>query len=468
MGIARAVHDGTVASLPHSGAELPPAPRSLEETGLSFLALVELLTKILFLRGQLRLIELSAHIRLPASLVENLLGFMRSERLCEVVRRGGTDGDVDYQLTDAGRARAAGYLARNQYAGAAPVSLDAYTEVISRQSVAGMRVTRQDIARDLHGVVIQPQVRDQLGAAMNSGRAIFVHGPSGSGKTFLAERLHGLLHGRVAIPYAITVDDEVIQVFDPVVHTPVPTPAPASSPLDRNGHRDARWVECRRPVVVTGGELTLAMLDLEFDRGAGYYRAPPHLKANNGILIVDDLGRQLVSPRALMNRWIVPLDRRRDYLTFHSGYKFMVPFDVMLIFSTNLLPHDLADPAFMRRLGHKIHVGPLPEEEYRAIFRQVCDDLGIRFVETAFQHLLRKRHEGEQRPLLACYPRDLLGQVRDYAHYEDIEPQLTPQAIDRAWDSYFVAKTSGQGASPDYGGPHETRPPSTGDPPSAA
>ena len=190
------------------------------------------------------------------------------------------------------------------------------------------------------------------------------------------------------------------------------------------------------------------MLDLEFDRSAGYYRAPPHLKANNGILIVDDLGRQLVSPRELMNRWIVPLDRHRDYLTFHSGYKFMVPFDVVLIFSTNLKPADLADPAFMRRLGHKIHVGALTEDEYKAIFRQVCDELEIAYVETVFEHLLHNHHQRKQRPLLACYPKDLLGQVRDFARYEGVEPQLTVQAIDRAWDNYFIASRQEENAMP--------------------
>ena len=458
MTIARVLLDETVASLPSAEGELPPAPRSLEETGLAFLSLVELLTKVLFLRGQLRLIELSAHIRLPASVVEKLLGFMRTERLCEVVRRGGTDGDVDYQLTDAGRTRAAGYLARNQYAGVAPVSLDAYAQVVARQSVAGMRVTRRDVARGFHGVVVKPRIRDQFGAAMNSGRAIFLYGPAGSGKTFLAERLRGLLHGTVAIPHAITVDDEVIQVFDPFVHTPVQAgahAANAASVLDRKAPRDARWVECERPVAITGGELTLAMLDLEFDRSAGYYRAPPHLKANNGIVIIDDLGRQLVSPRELMNRWIVPLDRHRDYLTFHSGYKFMVPFDVVLIFSTNLNPGDLADPAFMRRLGHKIHVGALTEDEYKAIFRQVCDELGIAYVETVFEHLVRNHHQREQRPLLACYSRDLLGQIRDFARYEGAEPQLTPQAIDRAWDNYFIASRQEESVALDSKASHD-------------
>jgi len=431
--------DATVTMIRHAETHVPPAPRSVEETGLAFLSLVELLTKILFLRGQLRLVDLSAHIKLPASILEKLLGFMRTERLCEVVRRGGTDGDVDYQLTDAGRKRATGYLARNQYAGVAPVNLDAYAQIVGQQSVAGMRVTRQDVARGFHGVVVTPHIRDQFGAAMNSGRAIFLHGPAGSGKTFLAEHLHGLLHGNVAIPHAITVDDEIIQVFDPFVHQPVQAGAQAGSALERKTPRDGRWVECERPVAITGGELTLAMLDLEFDRSAGYYRAPPHLKANNGILIVDDLGRQLVSPRELMNRWIVPLDRHRDYLTFHSGYKFMVPFDVVLIFSTNLKPADLADPAFMRRLGHKIHVGALTEDEYKAIFRQVCDELEIGYVETVFEHLLHNHYQREQRPLLACNPRDLLTQVRDFARYEGAEPQLTPQAIDRAWDNYFIA-----------------------------
>ena len=448
MASVTPAHDATVTKFPHAESRVPPAPRNLEETGLAFLSLIELLSKILFLRGQLRLIDLSAHIKLPASILEKLLGFMRTERLCEVVRRGGTDGDVDYQLTDAGRVRATGYLARNQYAGAAPVSLDAYAQNVARQSIRGMRVTRQDVVRGFHGIVVTPHVRDQFGAAMNSGRAIFLHGPAGSGKTFIAEHLHGLLHGNVAIPHAITVDDEIIQVFDPFVHTPVPAGAAPANALERKVPRDARWVECERPVAITGGELTLAMLDLEFDRSAGYYRAPPHLKANNGILIVDDLGRQLVSPRELMNRWIVPLDRHRDYLTFHSGYKFMVPFDVVLIFSTNLKPADLADPAFMRRLGHKIHVGELTQDEYKAIFRQVCGELGIAYVETVFQHLLNNRYHREQRPLLACNPRDLLAQVRDYACYEGTQPQLTPQAIDRAWDNYFIASRPEEGVAP--------------------
>jgi energy-coupling factor transporter ATP-binding protein EcfA2 len=305
--------------------------------------------------------------------------------------------------------------------------------------VRDIRVTRQDVARGFEGLVVTPHVRDQFGAALNSGRATFLHGPSGSGKTFLAEHLQGLLRGHVAVPYAITVDDEIIQIFDPFVHQPVQTAPHTGNALDRKTPRDARWIECERPVAITGGELTLAMLDLEFDRSAGYYRAPPHLKANNGILIIDDLGRQLVSPRELMNRWIVPLDRHRDYLTFATGYKFMVPFDVVLIFSTNLKPADLADPAFMRRLGHKIHVGALTEGEYKAIFRQVCDEFEIEFVDSVFEHLLHNHHQRKQRPLLACYPRDLIGQVRDFACYENAKPQLTLQAIDRAWDNYFVA-----------------------------
>ena len=439
MATATPAYGAKVTMFRHAETHVPPAPRSVEETGLAFLSLIELLTKILFVRGQLRLAELSAHLKLPASILEKLLAFMRAERLCEVVRRGGSDGDIDYQLTDAGRERAAGYLARNRYAGAAPVSLESYAQVVGRQSVAGMRITRDDAARGLDGIVVKPQVRDQLGAAMNSGRAIFVYGPAGSGKTFLAERLCRLLTGSVAIPHAIAVDDEIVHVFDPHVHRPLDTGAQTADALDRRQLHDTRWVLCERPVVLTGGELTLSMLDLDFDRSAGFYRAPPHLKANNGILIVDDLGRQLVSPRELMNRWIVPLDRRRDYLTFHSGYKFTVPFDVVVVFSTNLKPGELADPAFMRRLGHKIYIGPLTEDEYRAVFLQVCEELGMVYAEPMFQYLLRHHHDVERRPLLACYPRDILGQVHDFAVYAGTAPQLTPEALDRAWDNYFIA-----------------------------
>ena len=276
------------------------APRTVEETGLPFLFLVELLVKILFLRGQVGLPALSTHVKLGAGVLEPLLAFMRAEKLCEARRNGssGTDADLYYQLGDQGRLRAAEYLRRNAYSGPAPVTLADYSNQVLAQSVAHMQVTRDDVLREFRHVVASSAVLDQLGAAMNSGRALFFHGPAGSGKSYLAERLNGLLSGAIALPHAVMVDGEVLPFLDPMLHTLSDS---ASLPSD------PRWVRAQRPAVLTGGELTLDMLDLQFDQGARLYQAPPHLKANNGIFIIDDLGRQRCSPVELMNRWIVPM-----------------------------------------------------------------------------------------------------------------------------------------------------------------
>jgi hypothetical protein len=420
-------------------AGFPRAPRTLEETGLPLLFLVELAAKLLFVRGQLRLTELSQALRLPANVLESLLAFVRSERLCEVMRRGETDGDILYELTDAGRARAAEFLGRCKYAGAAPVSLAAYVAQVERQSVTKMRVTRDGVNKAFGGLIIKPEVRDQLGAAMSSGRAMFLHGPAGAGKTYLAERLALLLDGDVAVPHAILVDGEIIQVFDPLIHTPVDDDQRPAG-LDNLTRTDQRWVRCRRPVAITGGELTLRMLDLDYDATNGFYQAPPHVKANNGLFVVDDLGRQLVTPEQLMNRWIVPMDRHHDYLALHSGTKFTLPFDVVLVFSTNLAPSDVADPAFLRRLGYKIHIGPMNEDEYRNIFTRVCEERGVPFDEAVFRTLLNDYHAVHGQPLLACYPRDLVNQIADLARYRGEAARLTPDALHWAWHNYFATQ----------------------------
>jgi energy-coupling factor transporter ATP-binding protein EcfA2 len=432
--------DKIVEAQARTEGNLPSPPSSVKETGLEYLFLVELIAKVMFTRGEISLAELSSHLKLPATLLESLLAFMRGERLCEVTRHGASDGDVNFQLTDAGRQRAIGLLARSQYAGVAPVSLHDYCERVVAQAVTGLRVTRADVQSTFAGVVAKATVLDQVGAAMNSGRAIFLYGPAGSGKTYLAERLRGLMHGTVAIPHAVAVGNEVIQVFDPLIHEPVNMAVHASSPIARPLLGDQRWIHCRRPVVISGGELKLSMLDLDYDESTRQYHAPPHVKANNGIYVVDDLGRQLVAPRDLMNRWIVPLDRRKDYLSLRTGHKFTVPFDVVVIFSTNLRPADLVDEAFLRRLGHKIFIGPLSEDEYRAVFKDVCAEFGIAYSEEMFRYLLRNHHDREDKPRLACYPRDILSQLRDFATYDGTSAQLTAEALDRAWHNYFISE----------------------------
>lgn len=427
------------AEMEQEKIQLPFQPRSVEETGLNFLFLVELLAKILFLRGQLRLVGLASHSKLSIGVLEPILSFMRTERLCEVSRNSEAETATAYALTDLGRLRAQDFLQKSQYAGPAPVPLRAYVERVRQQSVADMRVTRDDLRRTFDGVVVKEGILKQFGAAMNSGRAIFVYGPAGTGKTFISEKLVGLLSGNVAVPYAVVVDSDVIQVFDPLVHEEIDIPE-AAGDLDRRKARDARWVACHRPVVKTGGELTIGMLDLDFDQSARFYQAPPQVKANNGLLLIDDLGRQLTPALDIMNRWIGPLDRHVDYLALHTGKKFMIPFDVIVVCSTNMPPNKLADEAFLRRFGYKIYIGVLEEEEYRAISRQVCDELNIPYSEQGLEYLLREHHYKEGKPLLACIPRDILGQVRDIARYEGVQPELSEELLDWAWNNYFSSE----------------------------
>jgi hypothetical protein len=418
---------------------LPSSPQRVEDTGLDFSFLVELLTKILYVRGQLRLPDLATHARLSLGVLEVLLAFMRGERLCEMVRHGETDGTMAYTLTDLGRARARDFLERCQYAGPTPVSLDAYVKQVGQQSIMDMGVTRELLQRAFEKIIVRRELLDQFGAAMNSGRPMLVYGPAGSGKTYLSERLVGLLSGSVAVPHAIEIGNEVIQVFDPVVHQPVALDDSRRSVLDRGRSHDGRWMLCRRPVVLTGAELTLPMVDLQFDQKARFYQAPPQIKANNGLFIVDDLGRQLVSPQDLMNRWIVPLDRHVDYFALHTGKKFQVPFDVIVVFSSNLQPSKLADEAFLRRLGYKIFVGPLPESDYREIFVRVCEDNGIPFDENGYRYVVKDLHARNDKPLLACLPRDILCQLRDFARFNDRPPTLSEELLEWAWHNYFAS-----------------------------
>ncbi|MGM8062041.1 ATP-binding protein [Vogesella indigofera] len=416
---------------------LPRAPQTIKETGLDFLFLVELLCKTLFFHGQTRLVDLVNHTKLPVGVLEPLLAFMRTEQMCEVSGRSETEATIAFVLTDVGRSRAQSYLQKSQYAGPAPVPLQSYIDAVRRQSVANMKVTKELVAKGFEGFVLRQSTMNQLGAAMNSGRAILVYGPPGSGKTYVSEHLATLLTGNCAIPYAVVVDSEVIQLFDPLVHRPVAVSHGGGS-LDKGPGQDARWVECQRPVVITGGELTLSMLDLDFDESSRFYQAPPQVKANSGLLIIDDLGRQLVSPQMLMNRWIVPLDRRVDYLALHTGTKFMVPFDVIVIFSSNIPPSTLADEAFLRRLGYKIYIGKLEENEYRAIFEQNCTRMGIPFTEQGLRFVIDELHGKHDKPLLACIPRDLLEQIRDFTFYQGIQPELSEELLSWAWENYYT------------------------------
>lgn len=418
-------------------APIRSSPSTLAETELPEQFLADLVARrLLFHRGQARLAELVSGLRLPAIVLEELLTLMRGERTVDLARRGATHGDIVYSLTDLGRTKASESMSMCRYTGPAPVSYQSYVEQVELQSVGRLRITQQQVNAAYQGVVMREELREQVGAALNSARPMFFYGPAGSGKTYLAESLLRLLPGLVAIPYAFLIENEIVQVFDPIIHRPAGTPA-AEPKLDLRERPDPRWQLCHRPMVVTGGELRLEMLDLRYEPTSGFYQAPPHVKANNGIFIVDDLGRQLVSPEQLMNRWVVPMDRRHDYLSLHTGSTFRLPFDVVLVFATNLSPRDLADEAFLRRLGSKIHIGSVDEHDYREIFMRVCSELDIAFDEEGLSTTL-SLHRRMKQPQLACHPRDLLGVVRDHAVYRGCVPRATAVAVTAAWNIHFA------------------------------
>lgn len=430
----------TLSDQPAQGRP-PKAPRTVVEAGLDQQMLADLLAKLLVQRGRMRLAKVAAALKLPVSVAIEALEFMRERRLVAVVGHSGVGAEAEFELTDLGRGHAMEALARCRYVGPAPVALEAYNALIAENSIRHQPIDASTVRRAFDDIVVDRQIVDQMGSAMNSGRAILLYGPAGSGKTFLSEHLAGLLPGEIVVPYAITVGGEIIQIFDPLVHRPI-----SSVPTDGliRSDRDERWLRCKRPVVIAGGELTLPMLDLQFDPATRFYQAPPHVKANGGLFVVDDLGRQMVAPRDLMNRWIVPLDRNRDYLSLHTGFKFVVPFDLVVVFSTNLQPAELADEAFLRRFGYKVFLGAMDRASYRSIFIQTCDDLEVGFDDKGFDWLVDERHRAEGRELLACYPRDLIGRVRDFARYEGIAPCVTRDALDRAWNTYFCTPAQKQ------------------------
>jgi hypothetical protein len=435
-------------AMPPPTSVLPPAPRQPKDTGLPPLLLSELLLKVMHQHGLQHLQELSQHLRLGPALLEDLFTQLRKDQLVEVRQRASVSGDVTYDLTQAGRARAMDALTRSLYSGPAPVPLAAYADRVLAQSVSGTKVTRDRLERVLVDVVMRPELRDQIGAAMNSRRAVMLYGPPGAGKTYLCEQMARVLSGDIAVPHAVEVSGEIIRVFDPLVHRPALMPPPPSSSLDNRERTDARWMACERPVVVTGGELTLEMLDLVFDPRAGYYQAPPHFKANNGLFLVDDLGRQLITPRQLLNRWLVPMEQRHDYLMLRNGAKFRIPFDTLLLFSTNLQPAEVADDAFLRRISYKIHVGEVELDDYRRITREVCEARGVHYTDASFDHLVQHYHRRFGRPLLACYPRDLVSQIADFAAYVGSRAELSAAMVDWAWHNYFASHGSEPRAGP--------------------
>ena len=434
-------------------ASAPRAPATIEDTGLGADQIAQLFVKTLY-GGEASGTTLADRLRLPYAMLEPLVEHIRAERLVEVKGAigSGTAG-YRYALTDLGRDRARQYLDTCQYIGPAPVPLAAYVETMRGLHAARGYIDRERLRQGFSHLVVGDDLFDQLGPAVNAGRAVFLYGPPGNGKTVIAEGMGRVLGGDMYVPHAIDVDGQTITVFDPISHDSLEADEERS--IVKCAPRDRRWVRIRRPVVMVGGELTLDMLDLTFSPLSKFYEAPIQLKANGGVFLVDDFGRQRIRPQELLNRWIVPLESRIDYLTLHTGKKFQVPFDVLIVFATNLDPASLADEAFLRRIPYKIPIGDPTIEQFTRIFELNCRQRNLRFHQVMVAYLQRRHYGPHNRPMRACHPRDLLDQVTALCRYQGREPIITRQLLDAACSAYFVDEVTHRAAiarTPQSGG----------------
>jgi hypothetical protein len=418
--------------------EAPLAPMTLDETGLTAATVEQILLKTLY-GGELTGLAIADRMRLAYAVIDPLVERIRHERLVEVRGSTGSSGaSYRYALTDLGRDRTRQYLDINQYAGPAPVPLAAYVAEMRARAAARGYIDRARLAQGFSHLVVADAMLEQLGPAANANKSIFLYGPPGNGKTVIGEGLGRAIGEAMFIPHAIEVDGHIITMFDPVNHEALDDEAAAATSVIAPEPRDRRWVRIKRPVVTVGGELTLDMLDLTFNPLSRFYEAPIQLKANGGVFLVDDFGRQRMRPEDLLNRWIVPLESRVDYLTLHTGKKFEVPFDVLTVFATNLDPASLADEAFLRRIPYKIPVSDPAVEEFTRIFELNCRSRGLPFHQVMVAYLYRRHYRPLARPMRACHPRDLLEQITALCRYRGIAPQVTRELIDAACASYFV------------------------------
>ncbi|BDY05941.1 AAA family ATPase [Ferrimonas sp. YFM] len=414
-------------------------PVSLADVGISLPMLQSLVIKHLSDGDVLTLNDLADRLALPGNLVQQLLDKCKQESLVEN-KQTSSDGQMRYALSHTGRAHAETAYLKSGYLGPVPVPLDQYWQVCRAQSSRNIAITRNLIEAAMANLVLPDRLMEEIGPALNSKRPVLIYGPPGTGKSYLCRHFNLVLGDDVFIPHAICIGQAIIQVFDPQIHELHETDdQDESSPLLLSEGHDARWHRCRRPLLVVGGELTQDMLNVHYDSNSKTYHSPIGLKANNGILLIDDLGRQQITPKEIFNRWIVPMEERRDFLSLPSGEHFDVPFEQILLFSTNLDPNELVDDAFLRRLGYKIEFSAINKDQYMDIWWQNCEELNLNFDPEVCEWLINTLYGRSGKPLLPCHPRDLLSIVADQISYNQLPAAVTQQLIERAWSIYFVS-----------------------------
>jgi DNA-binding PadR family transcriptional regulator len=431
---AKAAQHATGDSTP-SDEFLPIEPPTIRDAGLTDSEVESLALKFLLSRGDLTGREMADQIRLPFVLIDVILRQLKQDQLL-VYRSSAPMNDYVYQLTDLGRERARRYMEHCTYFGSAPVSLMDYILGVTAQSLTKQHPSSEDLGRAFSDILVNPNMLRRLGPAINSGRGLFLYGSAGNGKTTIAERVTRAFGQYIWIPRAIGIDGEIIRLFDPVNHEECPLPQ--NTGLLDQSRLDRRWVRIRRPTIVVGGELTMDSLEVTLNRSTGISEAPLQLKSNCGTLVIDDFGRQKMSTDQLLNRWIVPLEKRYDYLNLPNGKKIQVPFDQLIVFSTNLEPKQLVDEAFLRRIPYKIEVLNPTEEEFRKLFELMCPKLGFIYDARAIDYLIERHYRSVKRPFRACQPRDLLMQVKNFCMYQKQEATLSPEFLDLAVENYFA------------------------------
>ncbi|TCD16174.1 AAA family ATPase [Oricola cellulosilytica] len=424
--------------------QAPPAPQTVEETGIERELLQGLVAKTLYTFGTMTPSQIAAEIKLPVGVVNSLIKDL--QRLLYVEARGlaGDDirGELRYAIGGAGNQFTAAALAQSQYVGPAPVSYQSYVDMIRSQAIANERLSRENLKSHMAHLVFPEPLIDTLGPAFNSARSVLLYGEPGNGKTSIAEACGNAFQDTIFVPFCFEIGGQIINLFDPTIHRPVDQTGALEEGVEGGASRrskDSRWMACRRPFVLTGGELTLDMLDLSFNSISKYYEAPVHIKAMNGVFIVDDFGRQRTDPQSVLNRWIVPLERRYDFLTLHTGKKFSLPFDQLAVFSTNLDPEQLADAGGLRRLYYKIRVPTPTAEDYRLIFIDAARDRGIPFEEAVFSEFFENYYRQPKIAPAGHHPKYLIDFVISTCNFRGEEPHLSMGVLEQAWGNMTVS-----------------------------